>query len=420
MPRPILINNWEATYFDFDFDKIMSLVKKACDIGVEMFVLDDGWFGKRDNDKSSLGDWLIENPKLKGKLADISEMVKKAGLKFGLWFEPEMVNPDSELFVNHPEFVMTNGREPILKRNQLMLDLTSEEVQNYLIDSISQIIRKYKIDYIKWDYNRNMTDMYGKNILNQGEYFHRYILGLYRIFSKLNESFPEILFEGCASGGNRYDLGVLYYMPQIWASDNTDASDRLFIQEGTLKGYHHSTMGAHISICPNHQTGNMTSIENRFNIASAGVLGLELDLGKCSEEELKALKEQIAFYKEHKYLFQFGKYYLLDSAFENNTFGWMYISEDKSEAIAVVGCKKKITGIKRTKFYFKGLNENTLYLVQQRKQRNETSEKRSFNAYGNALMSGSIDLGDVFADNDRDKNSNSIGTRMFYIKALKV
>jgi alpha-galactosidase len=416
MPRPILLNNWEATYFDFDSNKIMSLVKKACSIGVEMFVLDDGWFGKRDNDKSSLGDWLTENPKLGGGLAIISNTVKQNGMKFGLWLEPEMVNPDSELFLMHPEFAMTNGREPILKRNQLMLDLTSEKVQNYLIDSITEVIKKYNPDYIKWDYNRNMTDMFGKTITNQGEYFYRYILGLYRILENLTERFPEILFEGCASGGNRYDLGILYYMPQIWASDNTDARDRVFIQEGTLNGYHQSTMGAHISICPNHQTGNNTSLENRFNVAAAGVLGLELDLNKCNEEEIETIKEQIVFYKKYKNLFQFGKYYLLGSAFDINNFGWIYVSEDKSEAIAVVGCKKKKTGINRMKFCFKGLNENNLYSVQQRKQRNDISKKSILTAYGDALMTSGVDLGDVFADTDRGNNSNSIGTRMFYIR----
>lgn len=417
--RPVLLNSWEAAYFNFNRKKLSALAGLARETGVELFVLDDGWYGKRNDDSSSLGDWLIENPKIEGGLADFIKELKASGMKFGLWLEPEMANPDSELYRAHPEFVMGNGREPVLWKNQLILDLTSAAVRKHLICAVSGVIDKYRPDYIKWDCNRDMTDMFGSTLKNQGEFFHRYILGLYEILETITKKYPHILFESCASGGNRYDLGMLYYMPQVWASDNTDAYDRLHIQEGTLYGYPQHTMGAHVSACPSHQTGNTTSLENRFNAAAAGLLGLELDLTKCAKAELETLKGQIAFYKKHRKLLQFGEYYRLDSAFEGNYCGWITVAADKSQAMATIAVKKRGMLRAADRFYLKGLDEAAVYTVTRRAQTNEEGRRVGFTASGGALMSLGVDFGDVFADTDRGQNSNSMGSRMFYLKRVK-
>ncbi len=418
LERPVLFNSWEAMYFRLDRAKMTSLLSAAKEIGVELFVLDDGWFGCRDSDEKSLGDWFTENPKIEGGLTDFVREVKAQGLRFGIWLEPEMLNAESELYRTHPEFVMRSGREPIERRHQLVLDLTLPAVRKYIIEAVSDVVKKYDPDYIKWDCNRNMTDMYGAAFQNQGEYFHRYMLGLYEVLSALREKFPRILFESCASGGNRYDLGMLYYMPQTWASDNTDAFERLFIQEGTLCGYPQSTMGAHISACPNHQTGNSVSLENRFNIAAAGIFGLELDLTACTSEELNVLKNQIAYYKRHRTLLQTGKYYRLDSVFEGEYAGWTIVSEDRSEAMATLVVKRRRNQGGREKFFLKGLDPSALYRVERRRQANEAGEEISFTASGEALMSFGAEFGDLCADADRAANSNSLGSRMFFLKRV--
>ena len=416
-PRPVLLNNWEATYFNFDLEKLTELLQKAKAAGIELFVLDDGWFGCRNDDSSSLGDWLIENPKVRGGIAGFSTLVKAAGLKFGIWMEPEMVSENSELFRAHPEYAMANHRPPVARRNQLMLDLTNSEACDYVVRAVSGVIERYGVDYIKWDYNRNMTDMYGRGIENQGEYFHRYICGLYGILSKIRSTYPGVLFESCASGGNRYDLGMLYFMPQIWASDNTDAFDRLFIQEGTLYGYPQNSMGAHVSACPNHQTGNSTSIENRFNVAALGLLGYELDLSKLSEKEFSAVKEQVDYYKAHRALVQRGNYYRLDSAFKGNYAGAIIVSEDKREALAFVAVQRKITGVLGYRFFLKGLDGNKKYRVEVRKQC-DVEKSIIFTACGNALMSGSVFFGDLFDENSRSENSASLASRLVYLKEI--
>lgn len=415
--RPVLLNNWEATYFDFDLEKLTKLMEKAKEAGMELFVLDDGWFGDRNDDSSALGDWLIENPKVKGGIAGFAAAVRKAGLKFGIWMEPEMVSQNSELFRSHPEYAMANHRPPLTRRNQLMLDLTNPEVCEYVTKAVSGVIEKYDVDYIKWDYNRNMIDMFGREIDNQGEYFYRYICGLYKILSTIRASYPHVLFESCASGGNRFDLGILYFMPQIWASDNTDAYDRLFIQEGTLYAYPQNTMGAHVSACPNHQTGNSVSIENRFNVAAFGLLGYELDLTALSESEFAAVKAQVAYYKAHRTLLQGGRYYRLDSAFCGNYAGGMIVSEDKSEAMAFVAVKHKITGRLGYRFFLAGLEEKKKYAVEVRSQCN-VKKAASFTAFGSALMSGDVSFGDLFGESDRAANSASLASRIVYLKEI--
>lgn len=336
--RPILINNWEATYFDFNEDKILQIAKKAKELGVELFVLDDGWFGSRDGDSSGLGDWWSNLDKLPSGVEGLSQKINELGLQFGLWFEPEMVNPDSQLYKKNPNWALSiPGRKSTLSRNQLTLDLGRKEVREYLYEKISKILKNSKISYIKWDMNRNMTEVWSGVLegKRQGEVAHRYILGVYELMERLTNEFPSILFESCAGGGNRFDPGMLYYMPQIWTSDNTDAMERLKIQYGTSIVYPISSMGAHVSAVPNHQTGRVTSIGTRANVAFFGVFGYELDLNKISSREREDVKRQIEFFKENRELLQFGTFYRIESPFENEfqRISWMVVNEDKSEAI---------------------------------------------------------------------------------------
>lgn len=336
--RPILINNWEATYFDFNEDKILQIAKKAKELGVELFVLDDGWFGSRDGDSSGLGDWWSNLDKLPSGVEGLSQKINELGLQFGLWFEPEMVNPDSQLYKKNPNWALSiPGRKSTLSRNQLTLDLGRKEVREYLYEKISKILKNSKISYIKWDMNRNMTEVWSGVLegKRQGEVAHRYILGVYELMERLTNEFPSILFESCAGGGNRFDPGMLYYMPQIWTSDNTDAMERLKIQYGTSIVYPISSMGAHVSAVPNHQTGRVTSIGTRANVAFFGAFGYELDLNKISSREREDVKRQIEFFKENRELLQFGTFYRIESPFENEfqRISWMVVNEDKSEAI---------------------------------------------------------------------------------------
>ena len=336
--RPILINNWEATYFDFNEDKILQIAKKAKELGVELFVLDDGWFGSRDGDSSGLGDWWSNLDKLPSGVEGLSQKINELGLQFGLWFEPEMVNPDSQLYKKNPNWALSiPGRKSTLSRNQLTLDLGRKEVREYLYEKISKILKNSKTSYIKWDMNRNMTEVWSGVLegKRQGEVAHRYILGVYELMERLTNEFPSILFESCAGGGNRFDPGMLYYMPQIWTSDNTDAMERLKIQYGTSIVYPISSMGAHVSAVPNHQTGRVTSIGTRANVAFFGVFGYELDLNKISSREREDVKRQIEFFKENRELLQFGTFYRIESPFENEfqRISWMVVNEDKSEAI---------------------------------------------------------------------------------------
>ncbi|QWU17672.1 alpha-galactosidase [Paenibacillus sophorae] len=335
--RPVLINNWEATYFDFDADKIEQLAVKAAELGIELLVLDDGWFGRRDDDSSSLGDWFVHKEKLPKGLGDLAERVKAKGLEFGLWFEPEMVNPDSELYRKHPDWAIhTAGRPSSTSRNQLVLDFSREEVCAAIVEMLSNVLRSAPISYVKWDMNRNMTEI-GSAALppeRQRETAHRYILGLYRVLEELTKAFPDVLFESCASGGGRFDPGMLHYMPQTWTSDNTDAVSRLKIQYGTSIVYPASSMGAHVSSVPNHQTGRITPLETRGHAALSGVFGYELDLTALTAEEETIMKEQVALYKQIRRTVQFGEFHRLLSPFEGNEAAWIFVSEDGAEAAA--------------------------------------------------------------------------------------
>lgn len=334
--RPILINNWEATYFDFNDIKIKEIAKEASKLGIELFVLDDGWFGNRNDDTSSLGDWFVNEKKLKGGLAALSEDINKMGLKFGIWLEPEMISKNSKLYEEHSDWCMhIPGRLRSEARNQLVLDLARKEVCDYIIESISNVLNSASISYVKWDMNRNMTEVgsLGLPAKRQRETAHRYMLGLYRILEELTSRFPEVLFESCAGGGGRFDPGMLYYMPQTWTSDDTDAIERLKIQFGTSLIYPTISMGCHVSEVPNHQVGRNTSLETRGTVAMTGNFGYELDVTKLSIEDKKIIREQIDLYKKIRKTTQFGDFYRLLSPFDCNKAAWMSISEDKTEII---------------------------------------------------------------------------------------
>ena len=322
--RPVLINNWEATYFNFNQDKILSLAEKAKTIGVELMVLDDGWFGKRDGDNCSLGDWVVDRKKLPDGLESLCKKVNELGMQFGLWFEPEMVSPDSNLYRSHPDWcIHTEGRPRTEARNQLVLDLTRPEVCNYLVEAVSTVLSSCPIAYVKWDMNRNMTEMPRKG------FSHQYILGLYRVLDEIISRFPDVLFESCSGGGGRVDAGMLYYMPQIWTSDDTDAVERLYIQEGTGLVYPISAMGAHISAVPNHQVGRTTPISFRGRVSMMGRLGLELDLGKLDESAIEQLAKEIALYKTYQQDIHRGELYRLLSPYKGRTAAYEIIANKR-------------------------------------------------------------------------------------------
>ena len=333
-PRPILVNNWEATYFDFTSKKIKALIDEAAALGMEMFVLDDGWFGKRDADTSSLGDWFEYEGKLANGLKGIAEYAHEKGLKFGLWVEPEMISIDSELYRQTPDYLMQEpARTPAASRSQFVLDFTRKEVRDSISQQLRKILDEVPIDYIKWDMNRSLSDVYSAYVENQGEVYHRYVLGLYDLLEELTTAYPDILWEGCSGGGGRFDAGILYYMPQSWTSDNTDAMERIDIQYGTSLGYPISSMGAHVSASPNHQSGRVTDLKTRGDVAMSGVFGYELDLTALDEQEKRIIKEQISTYKEIRQTVQQGKFDRLENPFEQNIAAWQFVSPNKKEIV---------------------------------------------------------------------------------------
>lgn len=337
--RPVLVNNWEATYFNFSESKLLDLAHDAADFGAELFVLDDGWFGSREDDTTSLGDWTVNTKKLPSGIADLSKKIHRMGLLFGLWVEPEMISIESDLYRAHPEWMIAiPDRTPSPGRNQFILDLTREDVRNYLVTSLSDIWHLARVDYVKWDMNRVFSDLFSHNreIRNHGEFLHRYVLGLYDVLDKLTKLFPDMLFESCASGGNRFDLGMLCFMPQTWTSDNTDVLCRMYIQEGTSCGYPLSTMGAHVSASPNHQTLRKSDIESRFNVAAFGVLGYELDITRLDDQQKEAIKDQIEFYKEHRTVLQYGEFFrIVPASGDTNEVIWVAATPDRSEMLVL-------------------------------------------------------------------------------------
>ena len=335
--RPILINNWEATYFDFNTEKLLKIAEQASKLGIEMLVMDDGWFGHRNDDSTSLGDWKVNEQKLPGGLKPLVEQVNALGMKFGIWFEPEMISPDSDLYREHPEWaIQIPGREATEIRCQYVLDLSRPEVQDYAYECVAKILRSANIKYVKWDMNRQLSDL-GSTYLDkdsQQELFHRYVLGMYAMQERLIQEFPDLLLENCSGGGARFDPGMLYYSPQIWCSDDTDAIERLEIQEGTALIYPLCSMGAHVSVCPNHTVGRVTPFTTRGHVALAGTFGYELDITKLPEEERKLIPEQTAMYHKYHELIREGEYYRILSSRENHRSDcWAVASEDKSEVL---------------------------------------------------------------------------------------
>ncbi|MCK9286851.1 MAG: alpha-galactosidase [Sphaerochaetaceae bacterium] len=370
--RPVLVNNWEATYFNFTENRLIGLAKEAASLGAELFVLDDGWFGTRQDDTSSLGDWTINTKKLPNGLAALSKAVHQMGMMFGLWCEPEMISKKSELYRQHPDWLVAiPGRETSPGRNQYLLDLTRKEVREYLFDALSNIWNIGQVDYVKWDMNRPFSDMHSQQSdFRQEEFNHRYILGLYELLDRLTKAFPKILFESCASGGNRFDLGMLCYMPQIWTSDNTDALCRMHIQEGSSCGYPLSVMGAHVSASPNHQTLRVSSIESRFNVAAFGLLGYELDLTALNPHEKDSVRDQIAFYKLHRDLLQYGRFIRLNPIGTGSDPAiWVVSNADRSEMLVLYFQTLNTPNGKSDLLRIPTVDTDAIYAVTPRKER---------------------------------------------------
>lgn len=389
--RPVLINNWEATYFTFDEEKIERIAKQASELGIDMMVLDDGWFGKRDSDTSGLGDWFVNEIKLQGGLCRLVERINRMGMKFGIWFEPEMVSEDSELYRKHPEWaIRIPGRKPMRSRYQLVLDMSNPEVTEYLYQVISKILKENHIEYVKWDMNRHISDWYTATLpgSRQMEMPHRYVLGLYELLERLTGEFQDVLFEGCSGGGGRFDAGMLYYCPQIWCSDDTDAHERTFIQYGTSFFYPISTVGSHVSAVPNHQTGRTTSLQTRGTVAMAGSFGYELDLNTLSPEEKEEVSRQVRTYKEYQELIYNGFYYRLSDPFTENLSAWEFVSEGQTKVLVQGVVFRAASNTLRQRIRLTGLKKNAKY--------RNSQDGRIYTA--KALMSGGLLLPEIKGD----------------------
>ena len=390
--RPILINNWEATYFDFDTDKLLAIAKEAKKCGIEMLVMDDGWFGHRNDDNTSLGDWQVNENKIKGGLKHLVDEVNEIGLAFGIWFEPEMISPDSNLYQKHPDWAIAlPNRTPCRSRNQYVLDLSRKEVRDYVYEAVASVLRSTNIAYVKWDMNRQLTDL-GSNFLDadhQGELMHRYVLGVYELQERLITEFPELLLENCSGGGARFDPGMLYYSPQIWCSDDTDAIERLKIQEGTALIYPLSTMGAHVSDCPNHTVGRVTPFETRGNVALAGTFGYELDITKIPEEDRNLIPKQTAMYHKYNDLVREGDYYRIASYSSNHEYDcYEVVSKDKKEALVTFVQVLNRPNCHSRRIRLQGLDEKVRYQIE--------GIEGSF--YGDTLMHAGVKIPNMWGD----------------------
>lgn len=367
--RPILINNWEATYFDFDSNKLLDIAREAKKCGIEMLVMDDGWFGKRNGDNCSLGDWTVNEEKITSGLFDLVRQVNEIGLDFGIWFEPEMISPDSELYRAHPDWaIQIDGRETTQCRAQYVLDLSRKEVRDYAYECVAKILRSAPISYVKWDMNRELSNMgsFALKREEQQELSHRYVLGVYEMQERLVQEFPNLLLENCSGGGARFDPGMLYYSPQIWCSDDADAIERLRIQEGTALIYPLSTMGAHVSDCPNHTVGRNTPFMTRGHVALAGTFGYELDVTKISQEERNQIPEQVALYYKYHQLIQVGDYYRITSWSETKPYDcWEVAAKDKSEILVTYVQVLAEANVHSQIIKLKGLDENAQYQLEE-------------------------------------------------------
>ncbi|MCI9075972.1 MAG: alpha-galactosidase [Dorea sp.] len=410
-PRPILLNNWEATYFDFNEDLLVEIADRAKKCGVELFVLDDGWFGARRNDRAGLGDWTANKELLPDGISGLSKRIEALGMKFGLWFEPEMVNADSDLYRAHPDWILQMpGRRASLGRHQHVLDFSRKEVVDCIYNMMAALLREAKISYIKWDMNRYITECYCAALPadQQGEVFHRYILGVYDLYERLTREFPHVLFESCASGGARFDPGMLYYAPQAWTSDDTDAIERLKIQYGTSYCYPVSSMGSHVSAVPNHQLHRNTPLYTRANTAYFGTFGYELDLNKLTEDEREEVKKQIAFMKEYRGLIQFGTFYRLCSPFEGNITAWMVVSPDKKTAI--IGWYKTLNQVNApfSRIRLQGLDPELCYHLEGCNQ----------TFYGDELMNAGLITSDSMCGEYKNRRPGcDFDSRLFIFKA---
>lgn len=459
--RPILLNSWEAAYFDISESKLVNLAAEGAKLGIELFVMDDGWFGERSDDKKALGDWTENHNKLPHGIAGLAEKINDLGMDFGIWVEPEMVNVDSELYRKHPEWAIDiPGKAHSEGRNQRILDFANPEVVEYMTEQMTEVFSLGNIVYVKWDMNRTFTDYYSKYLPanRQGEVGHRYIIGIYKMMKTLMNRFPKILFEGCASGGNRFDLGILCYFPQIWASDCTDAIERLRIQNGYSYGYPMSVVSAHVSGCPNHQTLRHTPVDTRFNVASFGVLGYETNLCDMSKEEKNAIKEQINIYKKYREVMQFGQFY---RGRADNIYEWTVVSDDKKTAVGLVAQKLMRAGVSYEKFKAVGLLDDVKYHFYGRDLKyhlkeygdlvnmgvptiavigkphvnpNNTTlmnilnkfnpmigEKEDYIVYGDALMNAGVKLKQAYVGVGYDGNGNTrhfpdFGSRLYFIE----
>ncbi|MDT8716217.1 alpha-galactosidase [Clostridium sp. 19966] len=390
--RPILINNWEATYFDFNTEKLLNIAKEASKLGIEMLVMDDGWFGNRSSDNSALGDWVVNEEKINGGLKYLVDEVNKLGMKFGIWFEPEMISPDSDLFRAHPDWcIHIDGRVGTLCRNQYVLDLSREEVREYVYESLRKILTSANIEYVKWDMNRQLSDV-GNSILpadRQREIWHRYMLGVYELMDRLTSEFPHVLLENCSGGGARLDPGMLYYSPQIWASDDTDAIERLKIQHGTSLVYPVSAMGAHVSDCPNHTVGRVTPFETRGFVALSGTFGYELDVTRIPQEDRDMIPQQVAMYHKYNELIRTGDLYRIANLFRNPEFGCVeYVSKDKGEVLVTYVQVLNRPNYHSRRIRLKGLDKAAFY------KNEETGEVYS----GAALMNGGVLIKGLWGD----------------------
>lgn len=415
--RPILINNWEATYFNFNEEKILDIAKKAKEIGVELFVLDDGWFGERNKDDRSLGDWYPNMEKLPEGIKGLAEKIENIGMKFGLWFEPEMTNKNSDLFRAHPDWILSDIRRNYCQsRNQYVLDFSKEEVVDYIYMQMRKILKEAPVSYIKWDMNRSFSEVFsnGNDKEYQGKVRHKYILGVYKLYEKLKQEFPDILFESCASGGARFDPGLLYYAPQAWTSDNTDAVDRIKIQYGTSYVYPISSIGSHVSASPNHQVFRDTSLDTRANVAYFGTFGYELDITKLPEEELEQMKKQIEFMKKNRKLIQQGVFTRLKSPFEHNSSAWQVMSENKEEGfMAYFRVLQPVYG-KLERIYMKDLDPKAKYLVTEC----FGTRQNCGTHYGDELMYAGLSVSDYssgIVDIAREQQGDYF-SRLFHIK----
>ena len=365
---PILVNNWEATYFDFTGEKLIEIAKQAKELGIEMLVMDDGWFGKRDDDNSGLGDWFVNEEKLGCSLSEFVNQINKIGLKFGLWFELEMVSEDSCLYREHPEWCLTvPGRKPFRGRNQLVLDMGRKDVQEYIKKCFFDIMDQANIEYVKLDMNRSIGNVYANDLpaQRQGEVLHRYVLGLYNVLNAIVERYPDLLIESCSGGGGRFDAGMLYYAPQAWCSDNTDAIDRIKIQYGSSFGYPISSVGSHVSVCPNEQTGRTVPIETRGAVAMAGTFGYELDLTQMNDEDKEAVKIQIEQYKKYADIIRQGQYYRITNPMENTEFAaWEFVSEEKDQALMFYTALNSNSNGRVHLLKFKGLDPEKIYVIE--------------------------------------------------------